>query len=41
MNSELLAKLSAEPVLDGLHGFQRDAVEHAFTRLYKAPDSTR
>ena len=41
MNSELLAKFSAEPVLDGLHGFQRDAVEHAFKRLYKAPDSTR
>ena len=28
-------------VLGGLKGFQRDTVEYAFERLYKAPDSTR
>ena len=28
-------------VLDGLKGFQRDTVEYAFERLYRAPDSTR
>ena len=28
-------------VLEGLKGFQRDTVEYAFERLYKAPDSTR
>jgi hypothetical protein len=30
----------SDDVLNGLHGFQRDAVEHAFHRLYTAPDST-
>lgn len=29
------------PVLERLKGFQRDAVETAFDRLYRAPDSTR
>ena len=28
-------------VLDGLKGFQRDTVEYAFERLYRAEDSTR
>ena len=28
-------------VLDGLKDFQRDTVEYAFERLYRAPDSTR
>ena len=28
-------------VLDGLKGFQRDTVEYAFERLYRAPDSSR
>ena len=28
-------------VLEGLKGFQRDTVDYAFERLYKAPDSTR
>ena len=31
----------ANAVLDGLKGFQRDTVEYAFHRLYRAPDSTR
>jgi hypothetical protein len=30
-----------EDVLRNLHGFQRDAAEYAFHRLYVAPDSTR
>lgn len=41
MKDDLLANFSAEPVLECLHGFQRDAVELAFERLYKASDSTR
>ena len=28
-------------MLDGLKGFQRDTVEYAFDRLYRAPDSSR
>ena len=28
-------------VIEGLKGFQRDTVEYAFERLYRAPDSTR
>jgi hypothetical protein len=39
--SRELDAFCVEPVLDGLHGFQRDAVEHAFNRLFVAPDSTR
>ena len=31
----------ASAVLDGLKGFQRDTVEYAFDRLYRAPGSTR
>ena len=31
----------ANVVLQGLKGFQRDTVEYAFHRLYRAPDSTR
>ena len=30
-----------DAVLDRLKGFQRDTVEYAFERLYRAPDSTR
>ena len=30
-----------DAVLDGLKEFQRDTVEYAFERLYRAPDSTR
>ncbi|MDD9999983.1 MAG: helicase-related protein [Rhodospirillaceae bacterium] len=30
-----------DAVLSGLKGFQRDTVEYAFERLYRAPDSTR
>ncbi|MEX2523716.1 MAG: DEAD/DEAH box helicase [Gammaproteobacteria bacterium] len=41
MNDDLLANFSAKPVLKQLHGFQRDAVEHAFERLYRAPDSSQ
>lgn len=29
-----------EPILIGLKGFQRDAVEHVVERLYRAPDSS-
>ena len=38
---ELLKNFRADEVLQNLHGFQRDAVEHAFRHLYLAPDSTR
>lgn len=36
-----LAQFSAAPTLAGLHGFQRDAVHHAFERLFIAEDSSR
>ena len=36
MHDDILNNFSAEAVLKGLHGFQRDAVEQAFHRLYKA-----
>lgn len=36
-----LAEFSAAPTLAGLHGFQRDAVHHAFKRLFIAEDSSR
>jgi hypothetical protein len=36
-----LKNFRVEAVLRGLHGFQRDAVEHAFDRLFTAPDSSR
>lgn len=39
--SRLLDTFRAEETLRTLHGFQRDAVEYAFHRLYTAPDSTR
>lgn len=39
--SSLLDTFCAEEALSSLHGFQRDAVEYAFHRLYVAPDSTR
>lgn len=35
------ADFRAEPVLAGLKDFQRATVEHAFDRLFLAPDSTR
>lgn len=35
-----LENFSVGPVLDRLLPFQRDAVEHAFNRLFVAPDST-
>lgn len=37
---DLLDGFRAERVLAGLFGFQRDAVEHAFHRLYLAEDSS-
>lgn len=39
--SRELEEFRSEPILKGLHGFQRDAVEHAFDRLFIAPDSSR
>src|SRR5690242_2162119 len=30
----------AAPILEGLHGFQRDAAEYAYHRLFEAQDST-
>ena len=39
--SSPLDTFRAEDTLSALHGFQRDAVEYAFDRLYVAPDSTR
>ena len=39
--SDLLQGFQADEALRGLYKFQRDAVEHAFQRLYIAPDSTR
>lgn len=41
MSPHDLANFRADDVLQGLHGFQRDAVEYAFHRLYEAPDSSR
>jgi hypothetical protein len=41
MTREALANFSAEHALSGLHGFQRDAAEYAFHRLFTAQDSTR
>lgn len=41
MNLETLKNFSANAVLSGLHGFQRDAAEYAFHRLFTAEDSTR
>ena len=37
----MTARFSAEPVLAGLKDFQRSTVEHAFDRLFVAPDSTK
>jgi hypothetical protein len=36
-----LANFCAKDALSGLHGFQRDAAEYAFHRLFTAQDSTR
>lgn len=36
-----LEEFRAEEALSGLFDFQRDAVDHAFDRLYLAPDSSR
>jgi hypothetical protein len=36
-----MATFSAAPTLQRLYGFQRDAVHHAFERLFLAEDSTR
>ena len=36
-----LEGFTADSVLKHLHGFQRDAAEHAFDRLWKSPDSTK
>lgn len=36
-----LNEFRAEPILGQLYGFQRDAVEHAFHRLFVAQDCTR
>jgi hypothetical protein len=41
MTLAALEDFSPQRVLSGLHGFQRDAAEYAFQRLFTAPDSTR
>jgi hypothetical protein len=41
MTPGALASFSAQHALSGLHGFQRDAAEYAFHRLFTAADSTR
>lgn len=41
MSAGYLKNFDAGAVLSGLHGFQRDAADYAFHRLFTAPDSTR